>query len=58
MGKSGLVSAISDIRTQVDKVANGDFVAQTEVASKVGNTISAMLLESSESNGLAALAAR
>lgn len=51
-------SAISDIRTQVDKIKNGDFVAQTEVSSKVRNTIATMLTESSSENGLASLSAR
>ena len=58
MSKSDFVAAISDIRTQVDKVANGDFVAQTEVSSKVGDTISNMLLQSSSDNALAALSAK
>lgn len=58
MAKNDFVSAISDIRTQVDKVANGDFVAQTEVASKVGDTIATMLLQSSSDNGLAGMSAR
>ena len=58
MTKSAFTSAISDIRTQVDKVANGDFVAQTEVSSKVGNTIATMLAQSSSDNALAALSAK
>ena len=58
MAKNDFMSAISDIRTQVDKVANGDFVAQTEVASKVGDTIATMLLQSSSDNGLAGMSAR
>ena len=58
MAKNDFVSAISDIRTQVDKVANGDFVAQTELASKVGDTVTAMLLQSSSDNALASMSAR
>lgn len=58
MAKNDFVSAISDIRTQVQKVANGDFVAQTELASKVGDTIAAMLLQSSSDNALAGMSAR
>ena len=58
MAKNDFVSAISDIRTQVSKVANGDFVAQTELASKVGDTIAAMLLQSSSDNALAGISAR
>ena len=58
MAKNDFVSAISDIRTQVSKVANGDFVAQTELASKVGDTIAAMLLQSSSDNALAGMSAR
>lgn len=58
MSKSDFIAAISDIRTQVDKVANGDFVAQTEVSSKVGDTITNMLLQSSSDNALAALSAK
>lgn len=58
MAKNNFISAISDIRTQVNKVANGDFVAQTEVASKVGDTIATMLLQSSSDNGLAGMSAR
>lgn len=58
MAKNDFMSAISDIRTQVNKVANGDFVAQTEIASKVGDTIAAMLLQSSSDNGLAGMSAR
>jgi len=58
MAKNNFMSAISDIRTQVNKVANGDFVAQTEVASKVGDTIATMLLQSSSDNGLAGMSAR
>lgn len=58
MTKNDFVSAISDIRTQVSKVANGDFVAQTELASKVGDTIAAMLLQSSSDNALAGMSAR
>jgi hypothetical protein len=58
MTKNAFTSAISDIRTQVDKVANGDFVAQTEVSSKVGNTIATMLAQSSSDNALAALSAK
>lgn len=58
MSKNDFIAAISDIRTQVDKVANGDFVAQTEVSSKVGDTIANMLLQSSSDNALAALSAK
>lgn len=58
MAKNTFISAISDIRTQVSKVANGDFVAQTELASKVGDTIAAMLLQSSSDNALAGMSAR
>lgn len=58
MTKSAFTSAISDIRTQVDKVANGDFVAQTEVSAKVGNAISTMLAQASGDNALATLAAK
>lgn len=58
MAKNNFISAISDIRTQVSKVANGDFVAQTELASKVGDTIAAMLLQSSSDNALAGMSAR
>ena len=58
MAKNDFVSAISDIRTQVQKVKDGDYVAQTEIASKVKNTVSSMLLESSSENGLAAMSAR
>ena len=58
MAKNDFISAISDIRTQVNKVANGDFVAQTEIASKVGDTIAAMLLQSSSDNALAGMSAR
>lgn len=58
MTKSAFTSAISDIRTQVDKVANGDFVAQTEVSAKVGNAISTMLAQASGDNALATLSAK
>ena len=58
MAKNNFISAISDIRTQVNKVANGDFVAQTEVASKVGDTIATMLLQSSSDNALVGMSAR
>lgn len=58
MTKSAFTSAISDIRTQVDKVANGDFVAQTEVSAKVGNAVSTMLAQASGDNALATLAAK
>lgn len=58
MTKSAFTSAISDIRTQVDRVANGDFVAQTEVSAKVGNAISTMLAQASGDNALATLAAK
>lgn len=58
MSKNDFIAAISDIRTQVDKVANGDFVAQTEISSKVGDTIANMLLQSSSDNALAALSAK
>lgn len=58
MAKNTFMQAISDIRTQVSKVANGDFVAQTEIASKVGNTISTMLAQAANDNALAGMAAR
>jgi len=58
MTKSAFTSAISDIRTQVDKVANGDFVAQTEVSAKVGDAVSTMLAQASGDNALATLAAK
>lgn len=58
MAKNDFVSAISDIRTQVQKVANGDYVAQTELASKVGNVVSTMILQAANDNALAGMAAR
>ena len=42
-GKSGLTSAIADIRTQVNKLENGDYVATASVDAKVKDSISGML---------------
>lgn len=58
VAKNDFMNAISSVRTQIDKLENGDYVATTDVSTKVGDVISAMLLQSSESNGLASLAAR
>jgi hypothetical protein len=42
-GKSGLTSAIADIRTQVNKLENGDYLATASVDAKVKDSISGML---------------
>jgi MoxR-like ATPase len=51
-------NAISEVRTYVEKLKNGDYVAEADVAAKVGNTISTMLLQTANDNALAALAAK
>jgi hypothetical protein len=58
MAKNDFTSAISEIRTQVERVKNGDFVATSEISTKVGNAVTAMLQQSSNDNALAGLAAR
>lgn len=55
---TGGSNAIADIRTYIEKLKSGDYVAQTEISSKVNDTISTMLLQSSDNNALASLAAK
>lgn len=57
-GRSTISSAISNIRTYVEKLQNGDYVAQTEVNAKVRNTIVTLLAQAENDNALAALAAK
>ena len=58
MAKNEFTSAISEIRTQVEKVKNGDFVATADMTTKVGDSIAALLQQASGQNALATLAAR
>lgn len=58
MAKNDFTSAISEIRTQVEKVKNGDFVATADMTTKVGDSIAALLQQASGQNALATLAAR
>jgi hypothetical protein len=47
MAKNDFTSAISEIRTQVEKVKNGDFVATADMTTKVGDSIAALLQQAS-----------
>ena len=58
MAKNEFTSAISEIRTQVEKVKNGDFVATADMTTKVGDSIAALLQQADGQNALATLAAR
>lgn len=58
VAKNDFMNAISSVRTQVDKLEKGDYVATADMSTKVGDVISAMLLQSSKDNGLASLASR
>ena len=55
MGKSGLLSAISHIRTQVERLKDGAFMAMTDLEAMVGDTMSGLLLQSTNGEGLASL---
>lgn len=48
-GKSGLSSAISEVRTYVEKLKNGDYIATSSIESKVDGAI-AVLKNSASSN--------
>lgn len=54
-GKSGLTSAVSEIRTQIEKLNNGDYVATANLESKVNDTISGLYSRASSSQGYATL---
>ena len=57
-GKDAFASAISDVRTYVKKIKDGDYVAQTEVSAKVNDTIANLITQASGSNALASLSAK
>lgn len=57
-GKNGMNDAIADIRTYVQRLENGDYVAETELSAKVNNVISSLILQSSDSNVVAGMSAK
>ena len=57
-GKDAFASAISDVKTYIKKVKDGDYVAQTEVSAKVNDTIATLITQASGSNALATLSAK
>ena len=57
-GKNAISSAISSIRTYVEKLQNGDYVTDLELTSKVRNTIVTLIAQASDDNALAALSAK
>lgn len=49
-GKEGLANAVADLRTYVQKLKNGDYVASTAITSAVNNAIAALYSEASDNN--------
>ena len=49
-GKEGLANAVADLRTYVQKLKNGDYVASTAITSAVNNAIAALYSEAGNNN--------
>jgi hypothetical protein len=49
-GKSGLSSAISEVRTYVEKLKNGDYIATSSIESKVDDAIAGLKNSASSNN--------
>lgn len=57
-GKDALKSAIAQIRTQMQKLENGDYVAESTLTAKVKDSLASLITQASNDNVLAALSAK
>lgn len=58
MSKNNFKSAISSIKTYVNKLKSGDYVATADISTYVGDVISGMISQASDNNALSALYAK